>query len=106
MKSKYRIVIPGCKRKVAVAELLEDVLEKKWWLCFIKVSPGKCRGRGYGRKVLEEVLRDADREGVTLFLMIHPFGEMTEKQLSAWYRRNGFRWVKKETYQRKPKEWV
>lgn len=76
------------------------------------------RGRGVGRQLLEATCRDADREGVTLYLKPHPFGTydietetyhppgMTHKQLARWYRTFGFRFKPKpfeNTMMRTPK---
>lgn len=52
--------------------------------------PKEYRGQGVGRQLLKEVLADADKEGVRLVLEINPYGDMTFKQLEAWYTRNGF----------------
>jgi hypothetical protein len=50
---------------------------------------------------MRECLADADAEGVTLYLWINAYGDMSEEQLSAWYKRCGF--VEQEgLYTRRP----
>ena len=49
------------------------------------------RGKGIGRKLMEEMLQNADREQVSLVLDINPYGDMNFKQLEAWYGRLGFK---------------
>jgi hypothetical protein len=39
---------------------------------------------------MEQVLTDADAEGVTLWLDINPYGPMCYNDLEAWYFRLGF----------------
>ena len=50
------------------------------------------RGQGFGTKVLDLILADADAEGVTLFLEPSPSGGLTMDELTAWYERHGFTW--------------
>lgn len=52
--------------------------------------PVASRGKGLGSKLLDEVCRDADAEGVTLYLEVLPSGGLTLRQLTTWYERNGF----------------
>ena len=53
-------------------------------------TPRDHRGQGHARELMRGCLADADSEGVTLFLTINAYGDMSEKQLSAWYERCGF----------------
>jgi GNAT superfamily N-acetyltransferase len=80
------------------------------------VDPEK-RGRGVGTRLMKKTCRDADRENVTLYLKPMPYGEydpeveeyhpptLTFKQLCAFYRTFGFRFLPKnsEVMMRKPK---
>jgi GNAT superfamily N-acetyltransferase len=50
------------------------------------------RGQGYGTKILNMILEDADSEGVVLFLEPVPSGGLSKKELEAWYERHGFDW--------------
>lgn len=52
--------------------------------------PAKWRGQGIGRRLMQEVLDEADQLGVTLVLDINPYGDMDYQALSAWYQRVGF----------------
>jgi len=55
--------------------------------------PRSCRRRGYGRRILEEVCADADREGVDLWLTVEP-DDLAEGDDGGWlwrlYRSAGF----------------
>jgi hypothetical protein len=64
--------------------------------------PVKERGKGAGRKLLAEIVADADRTHTTLFLEIVPTGGMTEEQLTAWYGRYGFKYWK-GVFRRRPR---
>lgn len=56
----------------------------------IHVPPGY-RGLGHGSALLKQILADADREKVTLYLCIIPKdGGLNELQLRHWYERHGF----------------
>jgi GNAT superfamily N-acetyltransferase len=48
------------------------------------------RGQGYGTKILNQILEDADAEGVTLYLEPSPSGGLSLEELKAWYERHGF----------------
>lgn len=64
--------------------------------------PGKCmlltrinvprmhRGNGVARRLMQQVLRDADAERVTIYLHISPSDGLDFEQLEAWYERCGF----------------
>jgi GNAT superfamily N-acetyltransferase len=52
--------------------------------------PPLFRGRGIGSVLLERVLRDADREGVTLALVAKACGTLAQGVLETWYAENGF----------------
>lgn len=75
-------------RLLAVADLMH-IEGDVWELTRINV-PAALRGQGYGRRLMERVLADADEFGVTLRLVINPYGEMTYEQLRDWYERCGF----------------
>lgn len=50
------------------------------------------RGQGYGTKILNMILEDADKEGVVLFLEPLASGGLPRAELEAWYGRHGFDW--------------
>jgi GNAT superfamily N-acetyltransferase len=54
--------------------------------------PENARGQGEASKALKEVLRQADEQGLTVFLTADPIGAggMSKTQLEAFYKRNGF----------------
>ena len=45
---------------------------------------------GDGEVLLARVLRDADKEGVSLSLIAKACGTMSQNPLEEWYRANGF----------------
>lgn len=66
-------------------------------------TPSDHRGQGHARELMRECLADADSEGVTLYLSINAYGDMSEEQLSAWYKRCGFVEGEEGWYTRNPK---
>lgn len=95
MKNSY--ILKQLSEIYAVASLSPSVIDIEmrgrniWLLDSLFVVRGK-RGRHYGSIILERVLRDADAEGVTLWLGVDPATDspFTEYQLRSFYRRHGF----------------
>lgn len=52
--------------------------------------PEAHRGKGWGRKMMTEVLQEADKTSTTLWLEISSSGEMTWEDLRSWYEKLGF----------------
>jgi ribosomal protein S18 acetylase RimI-like enzyme len=52
--------------------------------------PPQYRRRGVATSLLQQVLADADKEGVTLWLEVLSSGDMTDEQLGKWYEKFGF----------------
>jgi hypothetical protein len=50
----------------------------------------RIKGHGGGSRLMEKILRDADKRSETLYLVVVPSGPMDEQQLRAWYQRLGF----------------
>lgn len=49
------------------------------------------RGQGHGGRLLKKVLNEADREQVTLLLLVEPDGTgLDTAQLTRWYTKHGF----------------
>jgi ribosomal protein S18 acetylase RimI-like enzyme len=69
-----------------------------WAIESIYVPPAQ-RRKGLAHDLLREVTRDADNDGITLFLSIQPdsSGGMNEVQLLLWFRRHGFAPVAAQT---------
>lgn len=65
--------------------------------------PKTQRGKGNARKLVSQVLADADAERVTLYLWIQPSGGLDFDQLEAWYRRLGFESYREHLYRRLPR---
>ncbi len=53
-------------------------------------TPKDFRGKGHARELMRRCLADADAEGVTLYLWINAYGDMSTRQLGSWYKRLGF----------------
>lgn len=75
------------------------------------------RKRHLGTRLMQATCRDADREGVTLLIEPHPFGSydvdeevyyppgLSYKELCAFYRTFGFRFMPKSKFMKRlPKE--
>lgn len=74
----------------AIADLSQS-LDGSWEIHRINV-PVPSRGAGWGRAILGDLLRDADREHATLWLLPMASGGLTQNQLVSWYQRHGFVW--------------
>lgn len=94
MKSCY-ISLTNPKSR-AIADLIQDPADPLvWTLTRISVPPldfegRSLRGQGLARGIMQQILTDADKEGVVLILYISPGGGLTKRQLAAWYKRLGF----------------
>lgn len=87
------------KEHRAIADLC-DYYGKGMLLTRINV-PMKSRGQGIARKLFAEILADADKEHVTLYLEISPSDGLNYKELEMWYKRHGF--IGDLLYKRKPR---
>jgi GNAT superfamily N-acetyltransferase len=98
MKTVYHIPMPK-----GIRPAIGDVSEIGTGVYLInRINvPEPFRGQGYGHRILQCILNDADREHVTLVLEVHASDSrdiMTNDTLIAWYRRHGFKmvsWVNK-----------
>jgi GNAT superfamily N-acetyltransferase len=68
----------------------------KWIITGCQTYPMH-RGKGFAHRLMQEVIADADREGVTLILSAEAQGwdnqkkpGLTQDALEAWYKRLGF----------------
>lgn len=52
--------------------------------------PAEKRRKGHGRALMQEVVSEADRRGIGLFLEVKSTGEMTDEELEAFYSAFGF----------------
>lgn len=96
MKSCYTLRVPE-SRKPCILDLSEHGLfyEGVTWIHRINV-PKEARGNGYGSQLLQQLLDDADAEGVTLGLEIGPSDGLGYEELEAWYMRRGFQPIELE----------
>lgn len=53
--------------------------------------PQQHRGKGHGTALLKQIMAEADKERLTLFLEIVPSGPLDYNALKAWYERYGFK---------------
>jgi GNAT superfamily N-acetyltransferase len=86
MKSCYHIKLPD--GTVAIADLV-DYYGVGQYITRINV-PEHHRKKKYGNTLLNMITKDADKEGVKLFLEISS-SEIPEEVLHRWYTSNGFR---------------
>lgn len=64
--------------------------------------PKEFRGNSHGTTLLKQVLEDADKEGINLFLEISESDGLSYEQLKDWYERHGFKpW--RGIWRRRPK---
>jgi GNAT superfamily N-acetyltransferase len=82
------IIVNVSPFKIAIADLTQ-VGERTYEINRLNV-PELYRGKGHGRKLLKQVLDEADRCGVTLRCYSMSSGPLTNSALDAWYKRNGF----------------
>jgi ribosomal protein S18 acetylase RimI-like enzyme len=98
MKSSFYIKLPD--GRIAVADLIH-ITNNHYVISRINV-PIAWRGLGYGRKLLQQIIEEADAENTILTLGVYDSGGLTKRQLIAWYKRYGFK-KSKTSYSRKPK---
>ena len=84
----------GCT--IAVLDITE-VEEGIYEINRINVPPMH-RGKGYGSKLLQMVMDDADKHMMVLRLSILPSGPLGYMELVAWYRRHGFEFIGQYMY--------
>jgi predicted GNAT family N-acyltransferase len=73
--------------RVAIADL--SFVEKRWFVTRINV-PILFRGKGIGSTLLTEIVEEADRYSVDLYLGISPSDGLDFNSLEDWYKRYGF----------------
>jgi GNAT superfamily N-acetyltransferase len=89
MKHCYAVEIPAGGKLTFVG--IADLIRHPGGLLLTRINiPAQFRRQGHGNLLLKKVLDAADKDGVTLFLHVASYGTMTDEQLEAWYRRNGF----------------
>lgn len=101
MKETYRLQLEN-SNSLAFVDLMISKVVKEAVITRINVPRGH-QGKGYGSKLLREVLKDADEGGYTLYLAVVPSDGMKLGQLIDWYRRIGFEDLEEEVLLRRPK---
>ena len=101
MKTCY--VFPDTRTIADLAQPGE--LTENWTITRINVLR-EFRGQKLGTKMLERILRDADREQVTLQLEPSPSDGLNYTQLVDWYKRHGFKLTQHGYMKRRPKPLV
>lgn len=74
----------------SIADLVE--IHPGYYLLTRINVPKAMRGRRIASSLLNEILEDADAEGVTLEIHPMPSGGLSKKELISWYERHGFQW--------------
>ena len=90
-------------RSIADLTNLDEMVPGTMTITRINV-PEASRGKGWGTFMLEQILHEADTEGVALSLEIMPSGPLNYEALESWYMRHGFKHHPKypSLYIRKP----
>ena len=57
--------------------------------------------KGHGTALLKQILSDADRESVDLYLEVSPSDGLSYDQLASWYKRHGFKELKLGLFKRR-----
>lgn len=94
MKSFYIILGPTA-RDNSIADTFDGEvmgLPGVRWISRINVAESQ-RGDGVGSKLLQQILDDADAEGVTLALEVSSSGRLSNEILEQWYARRGFQFI-------------
>jgi GNAT superfamily N-acetyltransferase len=68
---------------------LSQVGSTLWEINRVNV-PAQYRGKGIASRLMARTLADADKEGITLRLVINAYGDMSFSDLYHWYERLGF----------------
>ena len=100
MKANYIVKVSEKPTRIGIADLgefTEADLDVTWYprrgqlITRIQV-PQQFRGLGYGRELLRQILEDADREKVHLWLYVRQYidSPLDDGELMEWYGRNGF----------------
>jgi GNAT superfamily N-acetyltransferase len=78
-------------RDDAIADIKND---GNWWYFNRIYTPPQYRNKGYGTKVLKQVIAWADKEGQHIYLDRNAYGAETgglnDAQLEKWYSKYGF----------------
>ena len=57
----------------------------------IEVLSDKCMRKGHSSKVMDKIVKSADKHNITLFLQATPLDKkMSEENLLSWYQKYGF----------------
>lgn len=82
------------ERALASIDLVHgrDILPEEGWIITRVLVPKELRRQGIGTLLMQEVLLDADQQGISLYLEINPYGDggPDYNQLEAWYKKLGF----------------
>jgi len=93
MKQVY--VIPEDGFAAAIADVVRMPIDssRKEYCVITRINVmERYRGKGYGRKILDLILADADNEGVIVYLEPVATGGLDQEELEQWYERRGFTW--------------
>lgn len=91
MKEFYSLSVPETW-KPCVADLIPPLICSHWRITRINV-PVAARHNGYGRRLLETIIVDADNERLDLCVEPHGSDGPTTTELISWYEKYGFVFV-------------
>lgn len=63
---------------------------RMWWLSLVRVGTPEGRGQGYGTRALRDVVGVLTRLLGATAIGLHPHGLGHTRDLTPWYRREGF----------------
>jgi predicted GNAT family N-acyltransferase len=98
MKPCY--IVKVAPHRIAIADLSKHHDRLNTYVIHRINVPKEFRGQGHARELMRQIIKDADRENVTLTLGISPSDGLTFEQLRQWYERRGFKRVRLNEYDR------
>lgn len=85
---------------------IADLVEYQDGLMLTRINvPIAQRCQGVGTQLLQRIINDADKYGVTLYLFVSNGGgpnSMTDQRLVKWYKRHGFKTIHRHYMVRRP----
>lgn len=76
----------GCQVKLILVPTVEGVE-----ISLIEVLSDECLNKGYASKVMNRVIKSADKYGITMYLQATPIdNKIGEEDLLSWYEKYGF----------------
>jgi ribosomal protein S18 acetylase RimI-like enzyme len=93
VKQTYFIVLNKQHGLMAIADVSRELSDFGDYEINRVSVPVSHRFQGYGHRLMQQIIDDADEEGAKLFLFAAPYGGqygLDHLQLQRWYERFGF----------------